>query len=588
MLKKLPNRWVEHITALDVAFQPILNIHTGEIYGVEALLRNYEDIGFKTIFSVFDKAFDDGILYEFDLIMREKAFIKYKSISNYKNIKIFYNLDNRLFEIESHKDGNTKKILKKLNIAKNNLVFEISERHQVSSLKDMELVLKHYNSEKYSIAIDDFGVGHSGYKLLYESTPNIIKIDRYFLKDIEIDLKKKLLVRNMIHLAIQLGIRVVAEGVETKREFLVCKEIGCHLAQGYLIQKPTQDTDEILQEYKHIVEIIKKDKRQNKTNKKIESFLEEIPPICIDTKMNLVVEHFKKNKINQVIPIIDTNNEPLGILHEGKIKEFLYSPYGISLLSNDDSKKTKLKHLMDDCGSADINSDISTIIELFSNNPESSGIIITKKLKYYGFLSARAIINIMNEESLLLARDQNPLTRLPGNNVIEKYILECSKDNNNHILCYFDLDNFKAFNDVCGFRNGDRIIQLFADILRKHLPKNFFKAHIGGDDFFSATKDIEIKNNIEDYIKSINNIINKFEESAKEFYSQKDKDREYIISKDREGNEKKFPLLTVSASILEIKETSSYRSIEEINKILATQKKVAKNDTNHISFSTLL
>ena len=52
-MQKLPQRWLEKINILDIAFQPILNIHTGKLYGVEALLRNYQEAGFYSIFEVY-------------------------------------------------------------------------------------------------------------------------------------------------------------------------------------------------------------------------------------------------------------------------------------------------------------------------------------------------------------------------------------------------------------------------------------------------------------------------------------------------------------------------------------------------------
>jgi len=254
--------------------------------------------------------------------------------------------------------------------------------------------------------------------------------------------------------------------------------------------------------------------------------------------MATVIEYFKKHQESTLIPIVNSYYEPVGILQENQIKDFLYSPYGRSLLLNDDSKKSKLKNLLIPCAIADINSEIATIIELFSNNPESIGITITQDSEYYGFLSARAIITIMNEQNLLFAREQNPLTKLPGNTMIEKYVWDASKSRETYLLCYFDLDNFKAFNDVYGFRNGDRVIQLFADILRKNLPQEFFKAHIGGDDFFVGVKSTQDDNEI--YIKDIKNIVKKFTDDVIEFYSQDDKERGYILSKDREGNKKSF------------------------------------------------
>ena len=586
MKNELSKKWLKILDILDIAFQPILNIHTGKLFAVEALLRNTQDVGFKSIFSLFDSVYKENLLYSFDIALREKALLKFSKIKNFQSIKLFYNLDNRLFEMPNFTTGNTNKILQKLDIKKENICFEISERHEIPSDCNIEKVLDHYKDENFSIAIDDFGVGYSGYKLLYDSTPNYIKVDRFFLQGIENNIKKRLLVRNITHLAIQLGVKVIAEGVETKAEYLTCKEIGCHLIQGYLVQKPTKIIGELQHEYSHIIEIVQNHKREKESISKLETYLEKTQALQINTKMSLVVEYFKKNNTTNVIPIVNSYNEPMGILHESQIKEFLYSPYGISLLLNDGPHKSKLKNLINHCGNTDINSDMSTIIELFSNDPESIGIIITKNSQYYGFLSARAIISIMNEENLILARDQNPLTKLPGNRMIEKYINTSIEEENQYLLCYFDLDNFKAFNDVYGFRNGDRVIQLFADMLKKHLSMKFFKAHIGGDDFFAA---IEFKDkDQDDFTKEIFNLSKKFTENAKEFYAQEDKERGYIRSKDRDGRPKEFPLLSVSSAILILTKNTKNREIEKINEILSIQKKVAKAEPNHISMSTLL
>ncbi|WP_455756905.1 EAL domain-containing protein [Sulfurimonas sp.] len=585
MKNELPKIWIDNLEILDIAFQPILNIHTGELYAVEALLRNYQEVGFRSIFSLFDQVYKDNILYKFDIALREKALLKFTTIKDYKNIRLFYNLDNRLLEMPDFSHGNTTKILKKLDVKKENICFEISERHEISSECNIEKVLQHYKDEKFSIAIDDFGIGYSGYKLLYDFTPDIIKIDRFFLQNIEKKIKKKLLVRNITHLAMQLGIKVIAEGVETKEELLTCKDIGCHLVQGYLVQRPTTDVDEIIPLYTHIESCVKHNNREN-LNAKIESYLEKTKSLDINMKMSSVIEYFKKNRATTIIPVVNSYNEPMGILHESQIKDFLYSPYGMSLLLNDGSNKSKLKSFINSCAYTDINSDISTIIELFSNDNESSGIIITKNSKYYGFLSTRSIISIINEENLLLARDQNPLTKLPGNRVIDKYLLDVTKNDNSYMLCYFDLDNFKPFNDVYGFRNGDRVIQLFADILRKHLTQKFFKGHIGGDDFFCAINICE--ENEEDCIIEVSNIVKKFSEDVKSFYSQEDKKNNYIVSVDRDNNKKKFPLLTVSASSVILGKNTKYRSLENINNILSVEKKVAKNSKEHISISSLL
>jgi len=586
MKNNLPAKWLTYLEKLDIAFQPILNINTGKPFAVEALLRNYKEIGFETIFSVFDKACEENLLYSFDIMLREKAIKKFTTIQDYKNLKLFYNLDNRLLSMPDFSNGNTEKMLEQNNVLKENICFEISERQEISKNCNLEKIIAHYKEEKICIAIDDFGVGFSGYKLLYDSTPNIIKIDRFFIQDIQKYNKKKIMFKSISNLAIQLGIKVIAEGVETKEEFLTCKDIGCHFIQGYLVQKPTTDVNEIISEYKNIVDIINSNKRLKSDNSNIKSYVKRIEPLSINDKMNAVMEYFKNFKSNEVIPIVNEQNVPVGILEERQIKDYIYSPYGRSILINKNNK-SKLKNLVKECASTDIDSSFSTIIELYSNNPESLGVIITKKNSYFGFLSSRAIIEIMHEKNLLFAREQNPLTKLPGNIMIDEYMGEVIMQQARFILCYFDLDNFKAFNDVYGFRNGDRVIQLFADTLKKNLPAEFFKAHIGGDDFFCGIKDAASPN-IYDRMEDIKNVIQRFTNSVREFYSQEDKENGYILSKDRDGTPKKFPLLTVSASIIIVEKNNKNKSINTIQSILSKQKKVAKNEYGHISISSLL
>lgn len=585
MLKAaFPEKWRKILNSLDVAFQPILNIHTGKTFAVEALLRNFNEAGFESIFSVFDTAYHEGVLYSFDLALREKTIEKFTQIEEYETLKLFYNLDNRLFEMPDFSSGNTKTILKKFGVKKENICFEISERHEIDANSNIEEILEHYQNENFCIAIDDFGIGHSGYKLLYDSTPNLIKIDRFFLQDIQKDIKKQLMLRSITNLAILMGIQVIAEGVETKAELLMCKDIGCHLIQGYFIQKPTKKTEEIEREYKTIIEVLQSSKRKQNSAAKIDHHLQRLEPIYKKDDMNRVMDYFRKNRGTEVVPVLNSKNEPLGILYERDIKEYTYSPYGISILLNKTAETSKLKNFIIKAPVIDIHSDINLIIEIYTNNPQSAGIIVTSNSLYVGFLSARAILNIVNEENLMAARDQNPLTKLPGNRIIESYIADVSLREKAYLLCYFDLDNFKAYNDIYGFRNGDRIIQLFADLLRTTLPAHFFKAHIGGDDFFVGK---EIENEDLLCLHFIEELIKNFCNHALEFYSKEDQERGYIVAKDREGALKKFPMLSVSASVIITKEGRPYTT-STLNEILSLQKKVAKSEPSHMAISSLL
>jgi EAL domain-containing protein (putative c-di-GMP-specific phosphodiesterase class I) len=241
-----------YLDVLDIAFQPIVDIYSGEVFGVEALLRNTDVLGYVTIHAFFDHLYHKNILYTFDIALREKVIQKFSTIPFASTMKLFYNLDNRILNMGDYARGNTARILKRYNMDHKSIIFEISEHDEISDFTQFSSLMQHYRNEGYCIAIDYFGIGQSGYKMLYNCKPNILKIDRFFIDNIHNDPKKKLLVRQMTQLATLMGCRVVAEGIETHEEFLVCKEIGCHLAQGYFVQKPTCDIGVLSSCYAHI------------------------------------------------------------------------------------------------------------------------------------------------------------------------------------------------------------------------------------------------------------------------------------------------------------------------------------------------
>ena len=584
-MEELEHIWTDYLHKLDIAFQPIVSMHSGKLYGVEALLRGVTDVGFESIADFFDKAYEKNILYTVDLALREKVIKKFTCIENNKKIKLFINLDNRLLEMPNFAAGNTARLLKKYKLEKETICFEISEQHEIVNPLLFEEILAHYKNEHYSIAIDDFGVGVSGYQMLYRSTPDIIKIDRFFIESICGDVKKKILVRSIVQLATQLGISVIAEGVETETEMLVCKELGCHLIQGYFVQRPTLNAQEIVSEYLHIRAISKSDRRSPSNKKKIKPYIEDIKPIFTHTEMSTLLERFKEHH-HIALPIIGKDRMPLGVLDEEKMKELISSPFGRSVLLNESSKSPNVNKYIRKCAIADIHTDMDQLIEYFSNYKEAKGIIITSNMKYYGFLSASNIISIINERNLSNAQDQNPLTKMPGNHRIEEYINEALYKSANLLFVYFDLNNFKAYNDLYGFRNGDRVIQLFADLLSKGLDYRCFKGHIGGDDFFAGMK-LE-DTSFEKALIIIQNILEKFEIEVLGMYETHDKDRGYIVSKDRDGQECRFDLLSASGVVVQIDRHSKNKTASLVHKQFALQKKAAKLSPDHLNISALL
>ncbi|MFA6003259.1 MAG: response regulator [Elusimicrobiota bacterium] len=168
--------------------------------------------------------------------------------------------------------------------------------------------------------------------------------------------------------------------------------------------------------------------------------------------------------------------------------------------------------------------------------------------------------------------DANPLTRLPGNLSIDSRIEEGLAQNRPMAVLYIDLDQFKAYNDSYGYDAGDRVILSMAQTLVKvtrHFPgPPDFVGHIGGDDFIVITD----PDRMEDMARMI---ISDFDAAVPAFYNEADRKRGWILSVDRQGKQREFPLLSVSIGICH-NSSRKLESLAQISQLGAELKKHAK------------
>lgn len=144
-------------------------------------------------------------------------------------------------------------------------------------------------------------------------------------------------------------------------------------------------------------------------------------------------------------------------------------------------------------------------------------------------------------------RNANPLTGLPGNRDVVREIESRIESDCEFSVIYADIDNFKAYNDVYGFANGDRAIKLTADIIREQLArlgdKTTFIGHVGGDDFIVII-------NPQHSAQAAAGITSEFDSRITELYNKSDLIRGSIISVSRQGTEVQYPIMTISLAIV--------------------------------------
>lgn len=571
----MTTKWLTIIDQLDFAFQPIIHTFTGRIYAVEALLRNVEQAaGFHNIQDLFDCAFEDELLYHIDLKLRRKAIEKFKKIP-LQNIKLFYNLDNRIIYNLNQPQGQTTKVLEEYGLKKDAICFELSEKGTTIEQNALSSMIHKYKKDGYSIAIDDFGIGVSGLKLLYFSEAHIIKLDRFFITNIHNDSKKKLFCSSIVNMAHIMGMKVVAEGVELEAEYYTCKDIGIDFIQGFLVQKPTLKTDAILPIYKNILTLIKEDRREDSNHLIDERYIDYIKPIHINTSLHDLFVYFKDYPYNTFVPIIDDYEHLQGVIYEVDIKQISYSQYGLSLAKNL-SYSSNLFRFIKPALCVESTWGVDKTLDMYHMNQENSkGIFVTKANKYHGFINVNALLSLSHKRNIEIAKNQNPLTKLPGNNQIEEFIYDSFKnicEKNTVHMVYFDFNDFKPFNDYYGFRQGDRAILIFSELLQKMLLRDTFIAHVGGDDFF-----LGFQNQAYEEVHKISHKIQEaFKQSVRNLYSKEDIKKESITTIDRYNIQREFKLLSVSSAIIEISELSQKKNFDyAIGKAKKASKKIS-------------
>lgn len=592
MPMSLGRNWERFLESVDYAFQPIVNIYTGKTFAFEALIRDYDKAGFASIDAVFDTAYSENVLYSLDLALRKIAIKKFSQIPFYKNVKLFYNIDNRTTIMPDFKPGYTKSILREFEVFDTALCFELSEKHQSKISAGVDnLILNIYKQQGYRMAIDDFGVGYSGLQILYNAEPDFLKIDRFFVDNISQSKKKQLFVKSIVEISQSLGIQTIAEGIETKEDLLTCKALGCNMIQGFYVQKPMKKIAKLQEQYMEIDELHKQEQRGDSSFKhELKNRIDVLETVRETSHLENVFNIFKHTEQSGIVPVLRNDGSCVGIIKENELKEYTYSPYGRSLIFN--ITKGAITTLINECGTVDINDSLEKILKIYSHKQNNDGVIVTKNGEYIGFLHARTLLDIVNEKSVLSARDQNPLTGLPGNIVINEYISSATISKKKHALVYFDLDFFKPFNDYYGFRNGDRVIKLLGSIIKKaqgSLCEDSLAGHIGGDDFFLGWE-MNSDYSFEQVYGVISKIVESFSNDVESFYQKEDRDRGYIISKNREGAEQKFHLMTISAAILIINPNSNKLVDEEkIALEYAKLKKHAKSIMqNSIVYASIL
>ncbi len=216
-----------------MAFQPIVNARSRTIYAHEALVRGLNNEGAGKIF----EHVNDGNRYRFDQACRTTA-IKLAAELGMQSLLSINFMPNAVYRPELC-IRTTLAAAEKYGFPIEQIIFEITESEKVDDLAHLRDIVDYYRQRGFKTAIDDFGAGYAGLNLLAEVQTDIMKLDMALLRDIDKRRSSQIIVRGIVQVCTELGMTVVAEGIETYEEFAVLQDMGIELFQGYYFARPS-------------------------------------------------------------------------------------------------------------------------------------------------------------------------------------------------------------------------------------------------------------------------------------------------------------------------------------------------------------
>jgi len=276
-----------------------------------------------------------------------------------------------------------------------------------------------------------------------------------------------------------------------------------------------------------------------------ESFKRELDEFSFKSVKTLEIEVALRNIPSLII--IDEDTTDINIVEFCK-----------SIRSNEDNSITPIIVVSSNKDREHVINVLKTDVEYYIKKP------IDEEYFYY---TIKNVVGLLTKN-----RRISPLTGLPGNVQIQTEMKKRLLNKEAFAMFYFDLDNFKAYNDVYGFANGDEIIKFTARTISKYIHQvpegNTFIGHIGGDDFVAIT-------NPTNYDKVCQDIITEYDKFVVDFYNQEDVDRGFVEVANRRGIIEQFPITSISIAVLEV-DTKIYKSALEIGEVASQIKHKAK------------
>jgi diguanylate cyclase (GGDEF)-like protein/PAS domain S-box-containing protein len=224
---------------ISMHYQPIIDLKSKELIGVEALARwKHPQKGWISPIDFISVAEQSDLIVDLSDMLINIAFKQFKTWS-IKNTSFYISINVSVKQFEkNHFLSHLGNLVSTYQIDPRNIQLEFTESVMLNSNNETFIKFAALKKMGFKIAIDDFGTGYSSLGYIHKLPIDIIKIDRSFIVEMPHNQKTRAIVAAITKLSASLGIKTIAEGIETEAQATLIKEAQCDFAQGYLFSKP--------------------------------------------------------------------------------------------------------------------------------------------------------------------------------------------------------------------------------------------------------------------------------------------------------------------------------------------------------------
>lgn len=528
-----------HEGLVQVVFQPIVYLSSGELVGYEALVRGPSDSILHSPVALFAHAAEAGLSAVLDQVCMAAVLREFGRQQLPGQLFINVMPDTLLCE-----DLTVDSLLGMLAVSglpASRVVLELTETRPNAGYPMLRKVVDALRGGGLRLALDDLGEGYSNLRLWSELSPELVKLDKYFVQNIHQDPIKLQFVRSLVDMARAAGSTLVAEGIELAEELAVLRDLGVLMGQGYLMARPAARPERVARYALpgHTVP------RVGRKLPQARNLLQQVAPLPDSASCEQAYRLFAEQPECFAIPVL-RHGRPVGLLSRHHVLESFAKPFNRELLA-----KKACMVLADPAplvvpAELDVHA-LSSRLVAAERRYLLDGFIIEENGLYLGMGNGQDLMRVISEQQLIAARYANPLTGLPGNVPISDEVARMLDEGVAFVVAYVDLDYFKPFNDQYGYGAGDDMIRLLGTILESVVDASRdFVGHVGGDDFVLLLQSCN-------WLQRLQQVLQQFDQSVLSLFSESDRLAGGFCVADRLGQVQFFPLTSVSIGVLQVR-----------------------------------